>query len=357
MSTYVTPTKAFAHLHRLAKWQGGLTPAPVTIEADLSNRCYLRCHGCHFAYTHTRGPWTTVLRRVPIGQDRSGDMADVAVTTRWLSEAAACGVKGVIWTGGGEPTLHPAWTSIVTHAQAVGLEQGMYTAGGLLTRDTARLLADVASWVVVSLDYADAESYAAAKGASPTAFDAACRGLRWVAEHQQAIVGASFLLSASNWTKAGEMLQLARTLGASYTTFRPMIETQPDRPGVVTADRAWISDALPMLRQYAALPDVECDPARFVEYRDWTGHGYRDCHGIKLTTTITPDGRMWVCPNRREFPDSCLGDLRAESFAAIWARHPKTFCVSETCRAMCRLHLQNGVLNEVFAPKAHEAFV
>jgi hypothetical protein len=165
------------------------------------------------------------------------------------------------------------------------------------------------------------------------------------------------LLHAHNWTRASEMAELARQLGATYATFRPAIQFHADTPGTPSAGRDWITDAVPVLSDLSREPDVECDVARFLAYRDWQGHGYSSCQGIRLNATITPDGRVWVCPNRRGMPGSCLGDLRTESFGAIWARHPASFQVNEGCRVMCRLHSVNETLAALSTPLAHEAFV
>ncbi len=107
----------------------------------------------------------------------------------------------------------------------------------------------------------------------------------------------------------------------------------------------------------ALAPDVEVQPERFLDYRDWHGHGYDACKGIRLNATITPDGRVWICPQRRGVAGSCLGDLRTESFGTIWARHPGAFAVDAGCRVMCRLHPINQTLASLERPLAHEAFV
>ena len=355
--TYVAPSKVFAHLDRLSAWQRGETPAPVTIEWDLSSRCYLGCQSCHFAHTHTKGPWVRKDRRLPMAFESVGDLADVSVVIRGLTEIAAAGVRGVVWSGGGEPTTHPAWTDIVEHAAHVGLQQGMYTAGGLLTQTTAPWLAREVQWVVVSLDACDRETYRTEKGVD--GFEAACTAIAAMAatRHTGAVVGVSFLLHEGNWHQALAMLSLARTLGATYATFRPTIETSPDQPAVCTSDREWVSVCEPILREIAKEPDVECDVDRFLAYRDWTGRSYETCHGIKLNATITPDGRVWVCPQRRGMPGSEIGDLRRESFADLWARHPKQWTDFAQCRLMCRLHLLNEQLSPVLRAYQHEAFV
>jgi MoaA/NifB/PqqE/SkfB family radical SAM enzyme len=355
--TYIDPrAKVLRHIDRLAAWSRGQTPAPVTVEWDLSNRCSLGCQDCHFAHTHTLGPWATKLRTLPMAFDQGGDLADIGLVERALGELTNAGVKGIVWSGGGEPTLHPEWQRAVACASAHGLQQGMYTLGGHLVPGSAALLAEHAAFVVISLDAADAETYAREKNVAPTRFEAACSGVVRLSGGKAAI-GVSFLLHAGNYQRVNDMLALTRQLGATYATLRPAIRFSADRPGVPSDDRSWITDAVPLLRHVAEEPDVELDVTRFLAYRDWQGHGYSACQGIRLNATITPDGRVWVCPNRRGMPGSCLGDLRAESFGAIWARHPASFAVNEGCRVMCRLHSVNETLAALSTPRLHEAFV
>lgn len=355
--TYIDPRgKAFAHLDRLAAWQSGMKPAPVTVEWDLTNVCSLGCQSCHFAHTHVAGPWSGRHRVKPAGYTDTGRMASAETVERGLAEMAAVGVEAIVWSGGGEPTLHPSFGSLVQHAATLGLKQGLYTLGGHITQPLAMQIGPCLSWAVVSLDARDETTYAAEKAVPPGRFHDACAGVRRLAA-QTPVVGVSFLLHANNYTYADRMLALARSLGATYTTFRPTIETSPDQPGVVGANRAWVSNARQLLRHLANEPDVEIDPARFEAYRDWIGHGYATCHGVKLVTQVTPDGRVWVCPNRRGVAGSELGDLEQESFAAIWDRHAGTFAVDGGCRAMCRLHLVNQTLDQVYKPRQHEAFI
>jgi len=357
--TFINPrTKAFSHLSRLQQWRQGGRPAPVSLEVDLTARCSLGCQSCHQAHTHSRGPWTSRLRVLPEGFTSVGDVADFDATMRWLPQAKAAGVQAIVWTGGGEPTLHPDWEPIVAHAHTLGLQQGMYTLGGHLDAGSGRFLAERAEWVVVSLDCADAATYSAEKGVPPARFDAACAGIRSLVGFH-AVVGVSFLLHAGNWRQAPRMLALARDLGATYTTFRPTVEVSQATPSVLLGDRAWVHsvEAQQLLEDLSIAPDVECDPARFAEWGSWSGHGYSACYGIRLNATITPDSRMWVCVNRRGVQNSLLGDLKVESFMQAWSRHPGHWSVDRECRAMCRLHPVNQTLDAVFAPRVHEAFI
>lgn len=352
--SYIGPSKVFSHLDRLAEWQQGRAAAPVTIEVDLSNVCSLGCQSCHFAYTHVAGPRKGAP--APEGFDGTGRFADLSVFSRAFADMAAMGVRGIVFTGGGEPTLHPQFEAFVEAASSAGLELGMYTLGGHLPEARAALVRERFTWVVVSLDAVDAATYAAEKRVPASRFDDACAGIARLVGGR-ATVGVSFLLHAGNWVRMPQMYHLAAQLGASYVTFRPTIETDASDLSKISGDRSWVTEALPLLRQYAAYNTVEVDPDRFVEYRDWQGHGYPTCYGVRLVTQVTPDGRVWICPNRRGLPDSELGDLTRETFRDIWSRHPGQWTDFTSCRAMCRLHQVNKTLATIHAPRAHEAFV
>jgi MoaA/NifB/PqqE/SkfB family radical SAM enzyme len=358
VSRFIDPrSKPFAHLDRLAGWQRGEKPAPVTIEWDLSNRCVYGCQDCHFAHTHTKGPLTRTNRILPMAHDKGGDLADTPLVMRVLREAKAAGVQGIVWTGGGEPTTHPEFFNIFANADYAGLKQGMYTLGALLGPAQSAWIRDHFEWVVISLDASTPEQYAAEKRTPQNNFARACQAVQWLSGGQ-CKVGVSFLLHERNFMLAADMVEIGRSLGATYTTLRPTIRTQPDAPGVPVGDRAWVAQAMPMLEQLAKQPDVEVDPARFEEWAAWTAHPYATCYGIRMNATITPDGRLWVCPNRREYAGaSCVGDLKTESFADVWARHPGKWMVDADCRASCRLHSVNQTLAEVFKERQHGSFI
>ncbi len=345
--------KVLGHTERLRDWKDGYSPPPVTVEFDLSNRCILGCQDCHFAYTHVRGPWAQKIKTCPPSYANTGDLADTAMVERVLNEMAE--VRGIVWSGGGEPTTHPDWLHIMRTASIYGLKQGMYTCGGLLTKETGADLAKLAEWVVVSLDAVDSATYFQEKKVH--GFDKAVKGIDYLVRNAECTVGVSFLLHAKNWRSAPTMLGLAYKHGASYITFRPAIRTDASDPSEHTEDCTWINDAMPMLEDLADNPNVILNPDRFKRYRDWKGRQYPTCYGVRMNTTITPDGRMWMCPQHRGVPGSCIGDLSKEHFLDVWSKHPGQWTDFSKCRVMCRLHMMNEVLADVFDNHTNPEFL
>lgn len=355
--TYIDPrTKALWHLDRLtALRQTGKTPAPVNVEIDLSNRCDLKCAGCHFAYTHTRGPWASSAARLE-GAVPGGDLMPPDLALSILNQLHAAGVHSVTWTGGGEPTLHPAFDQITHHASLLGLEQGIYTHGGHLDASRAAVMRQEFTWIYVSMDGCNQESYAKHKGVDR--FDRVCANVRGLVQAGgAATVGLGFLLHGSNWSDIHEMVRLGRELGVDYVQFRPLILFEHATPTELIAETEWIQRALGRLGAYRDDAFVVADPQRFLMYQKWKGHGYETCHWAAMQTVITPNGKVWRCVNKREHPEALIGDLATETFADVWARAGKPCAVDAACRLMCRGHICNLTLDSIMREPEHVNFI
>ena len=354
--SYIDPhAKLFQHMDRLAAIKHGGRPAPVNVEIDLSNRCSLGCEWCHFAYTHTRGPLAG-KRDKPHDAVGGGDLMDEALAGAILEQLHENGVKSITWTGGGEPTLHPAFNPIIKRAYVLGFEQGLYTHGGHVNEQMAVLLKKFFTWAFVSLDECTPETYKASKGVDR--FQAATDGIRrLVAAEGKATIGVGFLLHSKNFNQVRQMVELGRELGVDYVQFRPTVHFEQDAPSKLTEDTTWINGAISHLNGYAHDPLVIADIERFRMYHRWNGHGYSTCNWSALQTVITPNGKVWRCTNKREHPDALLGDLSVESFADVWARSGGSCKVDAACRILCRGHIPNITLDKVMQPMAHGAFI
>lgn len=364
MTNYIAPrSKLFAHLDKLqaikdyAAHPVGQRPAPLNIELDASWRCSHGCDFCHFAYTHTRGPLKGKQDK-PHDAIDGGDLLDFDLAKDILRQVAEYGVKSVVWSGGGEPTLNPHFNELVRHAASVRLEQGLYTHGGHIDDERAALLKNTLTWVFVSLDACTAESFKATKGVNR--FDAVIGGIkRLIYADGDATVGVGFMIHEGNWRDIHGMVQLGRDLGVDYVQFRPVVDYDHNAPSKsVDGDAAWIRHAIGRLQAYKHDSFVIADVARFDEYAKWQGHGYSTCHWSALQVVISPNGKMWRCTNKREYPDALLGDLTQESFAEAWNRSGGACQVNERCRIFCRGHLANQQLTPMMATDVpHANFV
>jgi MoaA/NifB/PqqE/SkfB family radical SAM enzyme len=354
MNNFINPpAKLMYHIDRISQIRDGKHPAPVNVEIDLSNRCNLGCAGCHFAHTHTRGPLAHSAK--PANMQDVGDLMTYSMALKIIDELAGFGVRSITWTGGGEPTLHPDFDAIVYQAAVAGIPQGIYTNGTQIDANRAELLKQSMTFVYVSLDRADKESYKAYK--KTDAFEKACAGIRNLVHAKgTATIGVGFLLSAESVDSVYDMIHLGKDLGADYVQFRPEIDYDVTDASKGPDNTWWIGQVIEDF-EGRDIPGVEIDLSRFKMYRDWYAHPYPICYWAQMQTVITPNGKLWTCVNRRGFSGDELGDLNTEGFEDIWKRS-KAFTVNHDCRAMCRGHVPNLTLDRMMQqPKGHENFV
>lgn len=359
MSYINSRQKLFWHIDKLEQIRAtGTTIAPVNVEIDLSNRCSHGCDWCHFAYTHKRGPLAGKRER-PEGAIDSGDLMPFDLANSIIRQLAGAGVQSITWTGGGEPTLHPKFDTIIEHAAMVKLKQGLYTHGGHIDADRAALLKNLMTFVYVSLDECTEEKFKVSKGVDRY-WNVVAGINRLVSAPGNATVGVGFLIHPGNVSDIADMVSFGYEHSVDYVQFRPIINYSQSDPGRIVEDRehyTWLNDAIRRLERYEGNPSVVADLGRFRMYRDWNGHGYPVCHWSALQTVITPNGRLWRCTNKREHPEALLGDLSVEEFATAWARSGGSCAVDGKCRVMCRGHIANVSLDSIMTEPAHRSFI
>jgi MoaA/NifB/PqqE/SkfB family radical SAM enzyme len=109
--------------------------SPVTAQIDLTNSCNLKCSFCQ---VHKK-------------RDRKTHI-DFDLMQHMLEELKSIGgCKGIQYTGGGEPTVHPRFEDIVRITNSLGFKIGM-TTNGVNIKNLPMELLSMFEWVRVSLN-------------------------------------------------------------------------------------------------------------------------------------------------------------------------------------------------------------
>lgn len=105
---------------------------PITMEIDPTLDCNYACHFCTYA------SWKKHTKRM-VGM-RFMNQEDMELI---LTRIAEGGVRGLIFTGGGEPFLNPYTTFGIEKACKLGIQTGIFTNGSLLTSGIIDRIIDV----------------------------------------------------------------------------------------------------------------------------------------------------------------------------------------------------------------------
>lgn len=283
--------KLFLHENKVRDiLQNGISAMsyPISVELTLTNRCNLQCVYCSDLELRERQGNESFL--------------DYEILSGLFEDLSKGGTKGVVFEGGGEPTLHPDFSKLVRCAKENNL------AVGLITNGTVRLdESDLKNfeWIRVSLDASNAEEYMSLKGV-----DCFERVLSNIAHYAQycSTVGVGYVVTNNNLSNIETLILRLRELGVSYIQLRPVV----DAPDLLPDEKD-----LKYLKCYrSATFNVIVDGMK--ENMEG-GNNQLSCVANSLTSVISGDGSVFLC-GRLNIYDwfNPIGNIKDQSFSEIW---------------------------------------
>lgn len=341
--------KILKHLGQVSSWLNGGNPPPITVELDMTNICNHRCPECPGWYF----------------QDRGRDSLSRALAEKIVRQLARAKVKGLIFTGGGEPLCHPDVTKIVELSRSLGLDIGFITNGSLITPENAKVLLKCCTWLRVSLDAASKEVFRKVHGLDDDAFQRIIRNIRLLVQKKKALnsrttIGVGYL--TSDYTKSGmsRAAELCRGLNIDYLQFRPM---QIHNNGKFEYHRDDITRRIhKCMKEGKNGFKVLYSKHKYDMMRDKNyGRNYGKCYGHQFATVIAADAKMYLCCHMRGNKKYCIGDLKKNTFEEIWSSGQRKRVVEridfKDCVPLCRDNTFNQILWDIKQPRDHVNFL
>ncbi len=155
MGAYYSSMKFFHYPEKLEDLAHGRQTAPIHIRIKPTNTCNHRCWYCGYQNDAAISLGEGLDTRDYIPRPK---MLEIA---RDLTEMK---VKAVTFSGGGEPLTYKYFEEFFDLLDQGGVKTALLTNGALLRGRKAEILANRASWVRVSMDGWDDESYAYYRG-------------------------------------------------------------------------------------------------------------------------------------------------------------------------------------------------
>lgn len=261
---------------------------PISVELTLTNRCNLKCIYCS----------DQDLR------DKQGNEAflDYDILSRLFEDLSHGGTKGVVFEGGGEPTLHPDFECLVNCAKDNGL------AVGLITNGTIRLSESVLrkfEWIRVSLDASNAEEYFNLKKVG--CFEKVLSNIAHYSKYC-ATVGVGYVVTNCNMSNIEALIMRLRELGVAYVQLRPVV----DEPELLPE-----KNDLKYLEFYRSTTfNVIVDG---MHENMGSGNDNLPCVANSITSVISGDGSVYLC-GRLNIYDWLrpIGNIKSQNFSEIW---------------------------------------
>ncbi len=304
--------KIFAHPERITEWLRGRKAPPILIGLSMTNRCQHSCPDCNGGRL-----------RDPMAHWTYQDAVNLLDRSR---------AQAVIFGGGGEPLANPDTPRVIDYARSRrGISCGLITNLTTLKAEWIHSLLYHCSWIRVSLDAADANSYAKRHGKQAN-WEETLANIRNLVANREADkprIGASFLVDEQNQRQIPAMKELAGNLGLDYAQFKKFDGS----------DHILAAETLPRMQAKT----------------------YTRCHAMNFIAEIAADGTLYPCcfhKNHGAHPLANVKDDKWEDFLHCWfsdeVRSGMENLDVAKCPPWCRNHNLNQTLQEVFMDNVPE---
>ena len=374
-----SPYKYLVHWDKLNELASGKDVLPVTLELDISSKCTHKCKWCVDPPGSHEGLFMPLLTAISI-----------------LGESRKLGVKGIVFKGGGESTLHPDFPRILKAASEQGFETGIVTNGSMLGSDEIiDSIVNYSSYVRVSVDGPDKESRILTHGADD--IEVVINGLRKLVDgrgpERHPIIGATFCIDCSMEHLIDKCIDLGESAGIDYVLIRPPFceEVGYSSSDSIDQIRNLISKILTAAQMHNGkthimagnwVGDRESEETSIlkngaelsrrdlgIERKHYNGieHTTGRCPASRLFLLITADGEVYGCCCLRKISGYSFGKIDYEkgiTIETVLQGSQRAESISRMENAMCLKHCTHPLakINEIIEylklpEKHHSSFI
>lgn len=323
--------KLMHHPEHLIALREGKRPFPVTFEIDLTNLCN---HSCYFC----------VAKEM---RDTHQNTLDTQTVLGAIAQLKGMGVKGISFTGGGEPLVHKDFYSILAKTHEMGIHTGLMTNGALIKKyeELVRNL----NWIRVSVGAGSRELYQKIQGRDD--FDLVIQNVRSLVQARdksQAVVniGVRMLIDMDNYRTLPQLALALQDSGIDYIQVAP--DCRDDLYPILQADG--LQDVVEDTKSLLSATPTKLLLAGFTlnqKDRDYPEKCYAHYYQMALTAT----GNVVFCKNMRDRDDMTIGNIYRSSIQEMWdgeiCRRLEAALCPSTCHNICK-NMQINVSLETF---------
>jgi len=335
--------KIFYHPDKIQKYKDGLRPFPVTVEIDLTNNCNHKCSFCFYADKIGRGRMPTL---------------DTKKVKKTISEMKKLGTRGISFTGGGEPMLHPDFLEIVKYSKNLGIDVGLITNGSAINGKKAKDLNENLTWIRVSMAGGDAASYQKVQGVDQ--FDKIVNNLKLLYEEKKKLnsklnIGVRILTTADNINSLSLLHEKFKGVDVNY------IQVAPDQ---YTNDKGtfWYSEKsqkiFKNLERNLGFLNIKLLTSNYVWGQDQLEYP-KKCYAHFFQLCLCAEGDLMFCKNARGEKKFIIGNIYKNSLKEIWNsktnKDLESWVKPSNCGLFCKHIHMNTAMEKVVNPTSDDS--
>lgn len=323
-------SKAVYHTDKIKLLQEGRQIAPTEIQVDLEAYCNDNCSFC--SYRKEDGYNNPMLKLIdaepgekyhdkkPIGKPSSDSRIPLEFAEKLATQMVEANIPAIELTGGGEPTLWPAFDKLVEHLYHAKREIGLVTNGSNLGEDRINLLAKACTWIRISMDSSNESTHQQIHRTAHKDFDRRLENIKKIAEKKwkDLVLGISFIITPDNVDDIPEAVELwSHIAGINNLRFSWMYDTG----GHAGLSDIRIKETKEILDE--AMEKYTRDNFRVfyeknrIESYTQPNNDFTKCYIQRFVWAIGADCKVYPCCIMKYHPDFAYADIREMTLAQI----------------------------------------
>ena len=342
--------KLMYHPHRVVQlldgkddWGKAKSIYPIYVEISPVGGCNHKCLMCGVDY-------------VIMGNLEKGiiPQLNADVYAERFEEMGALGIKSFMFAGAGEPLLHRRINDLVSAAHTAGIDTSFTTNGVLLDR----LNLSGVSWVKVSINGGNKESYARVHQTKESDFDRVVANVRDAVKRKGGCtIGIQLVLLPENKDSVDDFRALGEEIGADYVVVKPFSQHKFsinrqyenfDPRAIKIADSGKLVVRKEAMEAVTApIPYTKCQSTPF------------------LWAYLEADGDLYGCSAYLLDDRFNYGNLNTHTFKEVWQGekrkanwdYVRNHLDIHECRQSCRMNEDNIYMNDLIHGVPHQNFI
>lgn len=354
MGILYTQMKVFHYQEKLASLPAASEAVlpPLHVRVKPTNVCN---HSCSYCAYRKAG--------MQLGQDM--DLRDAIPREKMLElvdDFAEMGVKGVTFSGGGEPFCYPHLLEAAKRLADSPVKFASLTNGSRLCGEVAEVFAAHATWIRISMDGWDDASYSEYRRVADGEYSRIMANIdAFKRLPGNCYVGVSLIVDRKNAPHVYRMIARLHDIGVDSVKVSPCIVSNSGRENnsyhaaifagvkeeVDRATAAFAGDVFEIFDSYHALDE------KFSRTYGW-------CPNIQIRPVVGADCQVYACQDKAyNVQNGLLGSIREQPFRSFWLSGKEKFYTirpNRDCLHHCVANGMNKKIHEYLAA-GHLEFV
>ncbi len=356
MGILYTKMKVFHYHEKMdsLSMDSGIIEPPVHIRIKPTNACGHRCRYCAYRADNLQ-LGKDMVTKDSIPREKMMEITD---------DIVEMGVKAVTFSGGGDPFVYPHLLETVKKLSQTHVKFASLTNGSRLNGEVAEIFAHKGTWLRISIDGWDDESYSIYRGVSKDEFSKVMNNMEnFKKQDGGCFLGVSLIVDKMNAEHVYDFIGRLKDTGVDSVKVSPCIVSNDGTENNEYHRPVFnnVKDQMQRAMENLADKNFEIFDA-YHELDNKFNKEYTWCPYLQILPVIGADLNIYPCQDKAyNLEEGLVGSIREQRFRDFWFNDKSKFYKinpSIVCNHHCVANTKNQIVLEYLnTDKEHMGFV